>query len=114
MSQRGRGTVIAVLRRVTRGRLRLAAGLAVAVLAAVLPPLCLVPVIVGLAVYAWPHLDRSRHVLLRAGADIALSVLLGLDAVLILIAAANLLGLTPQQVAAARGAVERLKVAGDV
>jgi hypothetical protein len=85
-----------------------------AVLAAVVPPLCLVPVVTGLAIFAWPRLGRSRHVLLRAGADIALSILLGLDAVLALIAAADLLGLTPQQVAAARGWLERLKVVSDV
>jgi hypothetical protein len=85
-----------------------------AVLAAVVPPACLVPVVTGLAVVAWPRLDRSKHVLLRAGADIVLSILLGLDVLLALVVAANLAGLTPQQVAGARAWLERLKVVSDV
>ena len=52
-------------------------------------------------------MNDSGRLAVRAAADIALSLLLGADLVLFVVWLANLLGLTPAEVAAVRGALER-------
>lgn len=81
---------------------------------ALVPPLCLLPVATGLALRGWPRLDRSRHLFVRAAADVVLSLLLGLDVVLVLLVGANFFALSPAAVRAVRGSLERLGPATEV
>ena len=55
----------------------------------------------------WRVMARSQRLAVRAGADIALSLLLGTDLVLLLVWAANLLGLPRAEVAALRATLHR-------
>ena len=54
----------------------------------------------------WRVMTRSQRLAIRAGADIALSLLLGTDLVLLLVWAANLLGLPRAEVAALRAMLQ--------
>jgi hypothetical protein len=67
----------------------------------------LFPVIVWLAVTVWRRMTGSGRLAVRAGADIALALLLGADLVLLAVWAANLLGLREEEVAVLRGVLER-------
>jgi hypothetical protein len=76
---------------------------------ALVPSLCLFPAVTWLAVVSWPRLDRSPRLVLRAAADVVLSVLLGLDVILVLLAGANLFGLSAATVRGVRELQERLQ-----
>ena len=67
----------------------------------------LFPVAAWAGFRAWRAMNDSERLAVRAAADIALSLLLGADLVLFVVWLANLLGLTPAEVAAVRGALER-------
>jgi hypothetical protein len=67
----------------------------------------LFPLIAWFSIRMWQVLGRSRHLAVRAGADIVLSLMLGADLVLLLAWVANLLGLPEGEVAALRGTLER-------
>jgi hypothetical protein len=84
------------------------------VLGPALPAVCLSPVAVWLGIVTWRRLNSSRHVLMRAGADVALSLPLGVALLLVLVAAANLFGLSPHDVEYVRRVAEQAKGLTDV
>lgn len=74
----------------------------------------LFPVIAWASGWLWLVLNRSRRLAVRAAADIAASLLLGADLVLLIVWGANLLGLRPGEVTALRGLLEQAGAVADL
>lgn len=72
------------------------------------------PVGAWLSIRVWRVMAASRRPEVRAGADIALSLLLGADLVLFLVWGANLLDLPEAEIAVLRGTLERVGSIADL
>src|SRR5207248_153128 len=73
-----------------------------------------VPTALWAGLLTWRAMARSGRLLVRAGADVVLSLVVGADLVFLLVWIANRFDLPPAEVAAIRGWLERAGAVADV